>query len=60
VTAPLPITAFVGNFRYGSKADIQRHAHLRPLSGVKRTSERAIIDLGFIHPWLNEQGLTAR
>ena len=25
------------NVRYGSKADIQRHAHLRPLLGAKRT-----------------------
>ncbi len=26
------------NVRYGSKADIQRHSHLCPLSGAKRTS----------------------
>jgi hypothetical protein len=25
------------NVRYGSKADISRHSHLCPLSGVKRT-----------------------
>ena len=25
------------NVRFGSKADIQRHSHLCPLSGVKRT-----------------------
>jgi hypothetical protein len=28
----------------GSKPDIQRRAHLCPLSGAKRTSERAIIN----------------
>ncbi len=28
----------LSNVRVGSIADLQRHAHLRPLSGVKRTS----------------------
>ncbi len=33
------------NVRFGSKADIHRHSHLRPLSGAKRT-----LDVCFLSP----------
>ena len=35
----MPLPPLDPNVRFGSKAGIQRHSHLCPLTGVKRTSE---------------------